>query len=169
MLRPLEDLRQVTDRAEQPEMDALWDALDTLLRNQFVQTADETGLRRFESVLGITPRSTADLEDRRFTVAAQFLERRPTTLRFLKRQLESLCGADGYTLTLDPAAYTLTVRLALAKKEQYRTVERLIAQVKPANILSELDLLYNRHSQFFGRTFSEMAAYTHSALRSEVQ
>ena len=48
-------------------------------------------------------------------------------------------------------------------------VEKLIAQIKPANIASELDLLYNRHSQFFGRTFGEMAAQTHHALRSEVQ
>ena len=169
VLQPILELRQIADTAEQPEFDALWQALETLLSNQFVETADESGIARFERVLGITPRAAAALSDRRFAGAAQVMERRPTTLRFLERQLEALCGADGYTLSLDPAARTLAVRLALSKKEQYRAVEKLIAQIKPANIASELDLLYNRHSQFFGRTFGEMAAQTHHALRSEVQ
>ena len=61
VLQPILELRQIADTAEQPEFDALWQALETLLSNQFVETADESGIARFERVLGITPRAAADL------------------------------------------------------------------------------------------------------------
>ena len=61
VLQPILELRQIADTAEQPEFDALWQALETLLSNQFVETADESGIARFERVLGITPRAARGL------------------------------------------------------------------------------------------------------------
>ena len=40
--------------AEQPEFENAWAAVDDLLNNQFIKTAGNLGLSRWEKILGIT-------------------------------------------------------------------------------------------------------------------
>ena len=56
--------------AEQPEFEAAWAAAEDLLSNQFIKTAGNLGLSRWEKILGITPKGTDTLDDRRFRVLA---------------------------------------------------------------------------------------------------
>lgn len=44
--------------AEQPEFENAWAAVDDLLNNQFIKTAGNLGLSRWEKILGITPKGT---------------------------------------------------------------------------------------------------------------
>ena len=52
--------------SEQPEIEKAWNTTDDLLDNQFIPTAGNMGLSRWEKILGITPKGTDSLEDRRF-------------------------------------------------------------------------------------------------------
>lgn len=66
--------------AEQPEFENAWAAVDDLLNNQFITTAGNLGLSRWEKILGITPKGTDTLDDRRFRVLTRLNEELPYTL-----------------------------------------------------------------------------------------
>ena len=51
---------------EQPEIDRLRDAADAVLDAQFISTAGETAIARYEKIFGITPMDTDTLDERRF-------------------------------------------------------------------------------------------------------
>ena len=70
--------------AEQPEVETAWAAADDLLANQFIKTAGNLGLSRWEKILGITPKGTDTLDDRRFRVLARMKEALPSTLPQLR-------------------------------------------------------------------------------------
>ena len=44
----------------------------------------------------------------------------------------------------------------------------MLNRVVPANMVIDLDLLYNQHSDFDGLTHEELSVYTHQQLRDEV-
>ena len=54
--------------AEDPEFRLVWEGTDYVLRNEFILTADEYGIFRFEKLLGIVPVKGEDLESRRMAV-----------------------------------------------------------------------------------------------------
>ena len=66
--------------AEQPEFENAWAAVDDLLNNQFIKTAGNLGLSRWEKILGISPKGTDTLDDRRFRVLTRLNEELPYTL-----------------------------------------------------------------------------------------
>ena len=83
--------------AEQPEFESAWDSSDDLLNNQFISTAGNLGLSRWEKILGITPKGTDTLEDRRFRILTRLNEELPYTLPQLRNILETLCGSGNYS------------------------------------------------------------------------
>lgn len=56
---------------EQPEIDRLRDAADAVLDAQFISTAGETAIARYEKIFKITPMDTDTLDERRFRVLAE--------------------------------------------------------------------------------------------------
>lgn len=46
----------------------VWDAAQAVFNNQFISTADEYGISRYEGILGLTPDEDDNLEDRRKAV-----------------------------------------------------------------------------------------------------
>mgnify|MGYP000337976609 CR=1 FL=1 len=81
---------------EQREFDRLNTAVDEVLDTQFVSTAGERGIARYEKIFGITPMDTDTLDERRFRVLAKI---QLPNCRFLSVVCVSsyrLCGEDGY-------------------------------------------------------------------------
>lgn len=153
---------------EQPEIDRLRDAADAVLDAQFISTAGETAIARYEKIFGITPMDTDTLAERRFKVLAKINAQLPFSVRRLRQQLETLCGADGYKLELDGDRYTLTVKVALTAKRNQQAVEELLADIVPANMVCTTSLLYNQHADLTRFTHAQLAALTHFAIREEV-
>lgn len=75
---------------EQPEIDRLRDAADAVLDAQFISTAGETAIARYERIFGITPMDTDTLAERRFKVLAKINAQLPFSVRRLRQQLETL-------------------------------------------------------------------------------
>lgn len=128
---------------EQPEIDRLRDAADAVLDAQFISTAGETAIARYEKIFGITPMDTDTLAECRFKVLAKINAQLPFSVRRLRQQLETLCGADGYKLELDGGKYALTVKVVLTAKRNQQAVEELLADIVPANMVCTTSLLYN--------------------------
>ena len=153
---------------EQPEIDRLRDAADAVLDAQFISTAGETAIARYEKIFGITPMDTDTLAERRFKVLAKINAQLPFSVRRLRQQLETLCGADGYKLELDGDRYTLTVKVALTAKRNQQAVEELLADIVPANMVCTTSLLYNQHADLTRFTHAQLALLTHFEIREEV-
>ncbi len=153
---------------EQPEIDRLHDAADAVLDAQFISTAGETAIARYEKIFGITPMDTDTLAERRFKVLAKINAQLPFSVRRLRQQLATLCGADGYKLEVSGGKYTLSVKVALTAKRNQQAVEELLADIVPANMVCTTSLLYNQHADLTRFTHAQLALLTHFEIREEV-
>ena len=153
---------------EQPEIDRLHDAADAVLDAQFISTAGETAIARYEKIFGITPMDTDTLAERRFKVLTRINTQLPFSVRRLRQQLATLCGEDGYKLEVSGGKYTLTVKVALTAKRNQQAVEELLADIVPANMVCTTSLLYNQHADLTRFTHAQLALLTHFEIREEV-
>ena len=82
VLRDVVEYRQLME-AEQPELAALWAAQDKVLADQYIVTATEYGISRWEAILGIYPKDTDGLEMRRARILSMLQLKLPYTKRWL--------------------------------------------------------------------------------------
>lgn len=167
VLRGLYEFRALCGAGDR-ELTMLRERLSGAVDDNFVHSLTESGCARWESMLGIKPKATDSLADRRFRILAAINQDSPYSFRGLLRQLETLCGAEGYSAELDSDNYRLTVKLALAAKGQFDEADKLLRRIVPANIVTELSLKYNQHGTLSALTHGQAAAYTHDDLRNEV-
>ena len=80
--------------AEKPEFGLIWEAADRMLRNEFIMSADEYGISRFEKILNILPSVSDSLENRRARVQNRWFNTAPYTIRTLALKLAELLGGD---------------------------------------------------------------------------
>lgn len=153
---------------EQPEIDRLHDAADAVLDAQFISTAGEYAISRYEKIFGVVPQDTDTLDERRFKVLTRINTQLPFSVRRLRQQLATLCGEDGYKLEVGGGKYTLTVKVALTAKRNQQAVEELLADIVPANMVCTTSLLYNKHADLTRFTHAQLALLTHFEIREEV-
>lgn len=153
---------------EQVVIDALWDAVAKVLEEQFIETAEENGLSRWEKMLGMIPKASEGYGERRFRILAMMSSQLPYTFRSLEDRLAFLCGKDGYGMELDYENYGLSVLVALEARSTFETVQKLLAKMIPANLTVTAGLKYNQHKFWTDWTHHKMSAHTHSQLRNEV-
>lgn len=93
----------ITLTAENPEFVLVWKAADRALSNEFIATADEYGIGRFEKILGIYPADTDTLEARRMRVQNKWFNAAPYTIRMLAAKMaELLGGVHFFSIWTDP-------------------------------------------------------------------
>jgi len=166
----LRDVReyQAIAAGGQPEIDQLWNETGTALDNQFVETATEYGIGRWESILGIVPKATLTLEERRFTILTRLAEQLPYTIRMLANMLTSLCGPGGFVIILDPGNYTISIKLSLTQANNFNDADLMLRRVCPANLAINLILQFNQWQSFQTYRWADMAAMTWYDVRNEV-
>lgn len=130
-------------KAEQPEIDLLWIAAEGVFADQFIQDATENGVSRWESMLGISPKGTDTLDERKFRILSKLNQELPYTMRKLEQVLTTLCGPDGYSIELNAVEYEIEVKLGLANHNNYGEVERTLKAMIPANLTQVVTLLFN--------------------------
>lgn len=166
-LRPYRELRAIA-AGQQVLFEGLWEALDRALDNQFIATADDYALKRWEQILGIYARGTETLDERRIRVLARLCEQLPFTLRTLRSQLEALCGAGGFTIELFSGNNALRVRAPLVFRHYQEDIRGLLERVVPSAIRIDFDLERNPHRKLGAFTHASLAQYTHENLENEV-
>lgn len=153
--------------AEQFVFEKGWTDAENVFDDQFIQNATENGVKRWENILGITPKGTYTLDERKFNVLARTNEQLPYTMKQLHSSLASLCGDDGYTLKLDADAYELTVKLALSNESNIEAVEALLYKMIPANIVNNVRM-FNTYFIVGGFTYEQLSKYTYKDVREEI-
>lgn len=167
LFQEIQEFQKIT-AAEQQEANALWSEFDAAHDDLSILTATEQGLAKLERPLGVQSKATATPEERRLVLLARYNEQLPFTRRVLEQQLRNLCGPGGYTLTINPAAKTADVLVALTAKANFDEVAALLERVLPCNMVIVLGLKYNQHETLARFTHARLAARTHNELRNEV-
>lgn len=161
------ELKSIMD-TEQVEIDRLWVETENALADQFILGATENGVKRWESMLGISPKDTDSLDERKFRLLTKMNQELPYTLRKLEQALTNLCGNNMFSVEVNAAEYHVEIRLGLVNQNNYQEIVDVLKKMIPANMTQWVQIMYNNHNVLSRFTHAEMIAYTHERLRSEV-
>lgn len=154
--------------ADEPELNLVWDRVENAFDDQFLYLMKETGIERWEKILEISPLGTDSIEDRRFRIISKLNVQLPYTYRMLDNYLKQMCGESGYEMDLDKERFLLTISLALGSKNQRTDIIKLIDEMVPCNIVTEITLMFNTYSQLKAKTHAQLHTRTHEDVRDEV-
>lgn len=161
------DIQEVY-RIESIEVQAIWDLLINIFKEQYIYTADDYGLFQWEKILELQPELTDSSDTRRFAILAALLGQRPYTMIKLRELLDTLCGEGNYKIIEDFNNYSIKFKISLGVKKQRDIVANMLKEIIPMNLIFDVDLLYNRHVDLSRFTHKELAEFTHFALNQEV-
>lgn len=166
-MRDFHEIKNIMS-SEQEEIDMLWKSSEDVLREQFITTASETGIKHWESALNIKPKATETLEERRFAILTKMNQELPYTLTKLKEKLTTICGAGNFEVDIQADKYHVEVKLGLANQNNYQQVVDLLTNMIPANMTQHVQIMFNTNSVWSNSTHSQLSKYTHKRLRNEV-
>ena len=128
----------VTLEAENPEFVLVWEAADRVLKNEYIETADEYGISRYENMLKIIPSKDDTIESRRLRVRARWTSSIPYTERMLIEKLAVLCGGNNFILTEKYDCYKIEIEVSLEMYGQIEELERMVGDMIPCNMVVEI-------------------------------
>ena len=137
-LRDYKELDETLE-AENPEFVLVWRAADRTLRNEFIETADEYGLARFERLMKILPAAEDSLESRRARIRSKWFSRIPYTLKVLITKLTALCGNTDFTIKKEYETYRIEIMTHLSLFGQVEELESIMKDMVPCNMVVVLE------------------------------
>ena len=160
----VKEIKEIIDSLQE-EFNIIGTNAEQSLNNMFILSTDEDGIARYEKITGIIPKGTDTLQDRQFNVLSKFQNKLPYTDEYLKNTISLLTNND-FEINIDNDNYEVTVKIGLSAQKQFDTINQLLKDVIPANMLISLNYLYNKYSKYEGLyTYGEMAEYTYKGLR----
>lgn len=121
--------------AEDPEFVLVWKAADRTLRNEFIATADEYGISRFEKILKILPSREDTLESRRSRVQSRWFTSLPYTWKMFLQKLVALCGENNFTVIKRFDCYQADLEVQLPMFGQVQELEGIVNMMFPCNMV----------------------------------
>lgn len=133
----ISDYRETSEtlKAENPEFRIIWDAAQRVLYNEFIMTADEYGISRYEKMLGIYPTKEDTLESRRAKVLIRWSASLPYTDRMLFEKLITICGVNNFVLTKQYDKYRIEIDVSLELFGQLEELEKVVEMMIPCNMV----------------------------------
>lgn len=122
-------------KAENPEFVLVWKASERILQNEFIETADEYGISRFEKILKILPSTEDTLESRRARVRIRWLNTIPYTLNALIAKLIVLCGGNNFTVIVRHRNYCVEIQTHLENFGKAEELDHIINEMIPCNMV----------------------------------
>ncbi len=154
--------------AEDPEFVLVWKAADRVLKNEFIATADEYGIGRFEKILHILPSRNDTLESRRSRVQSRWLTALPYTWRMFIQKLIALCGGNDFTITKQFDFYRIKLEVHLVLFGQVEELERIVENMLPCNIVVDSYNLLNSNPRTKIFMSGAIQQTTHFTINTEL-
>lgn len=125
----------VTLQAENPEFALVWNATERVLKNEFIETADEYGIARFENLLKILPNKEDTLESRRLRIQNRWFNVLPYTLKALIEKMILIFGESNFSIKKNYEEYQLEIITNFEQFGQVEELKQIIDTMIPCNIL----------------------------------
>ncbi len=139
VLQNVMELVAITD-AQQPEIEAAWDALKLVMNNQFIDTATEPGVKLWEQELSIVPLASDTLDDRKRRLKAAWTYGVVYTYNWLVNWLKTACGEN---ISL-PTINEYTIRVSLPVSVDYLHILDDMRRHIAANVLIDPLILLSK-------------------------
>lgn len=131
----LQNIREFQElaKAVNPEIIALKKAINKVLNEQFIQSAEDT-LQWREKEFNITASSDETIEFRRERLIERKSRKPPITLRSLRDRLNAYIGITTVKIELVPGEYAFAISIPAVDGYKFRDIQGLIEKLKPANM-----------------------------------
>jgi len=131
-LREFQKIAEIEDSLfEQLKQD-----IESVVNDQFIPTATEKGIARWEKMLKVVPSADDTLETRRFRVQSIWNDKLPYTYKRLLQYLSSV--SSNYNVTLNNDIYELFIKIVLAGYSQRDALADVLRQMIPANLVLKM-------------------------------
>ncbi len=123
--------------------------------NQWIETANRSGLLRRANMLGIQAEEeeTEALRERIFYL---WRSRSPYTYYSILEWLQESCGQTQVDMIVEPSHYRVTVKLEIPVQKMKEDLEKKLRGMIPANMLLYIGIQWNSHAK--------LNAYTHGSF-----
>lgn len=124
----------LTLTAENPEFVLVWKAADRALKNEFISTADEYGISRFEKILHILPSRDDTLEIRRARVQTKWFTTLPYTWKMFVQKVIGICGTDYPVSITRVESYLIKLEAGIELQWQIESLINVVEKMLPCNM-----------------------------------
>ena len=131
-------------------------AKDTVVNNQWILTAEKSGLLRLARMMGLYGAEMMETEFLRAEILFRWNSRSPYTLFHLQDWLDGCLGADSYTVKVQQEKYLMQLVLELWVKEKKEFLEKHLRKIIPANLMLEVGLNVNTYRKLQVMTHGQM-------------
>lgn len=147
------------------ELIQLYSELDNFKRNRFADTADEKGLKRLAEAVN-SDKLYLQSDDLRFLLMLTIADKRPYTINMIEKLMNMICKNNGYELFTDVQNGIFRVRLNLGNKNKFSILHSFLDKIVPANMVLDIDCLYNPYSMYKTAEYMDLSAFTYDDLKS---
>lgn len=166
-LSGMQEFREIC-ASEDIELQLIWDELAAAVTDMDLYSMSERQCAVWERFFGIRNVALQSLDDRRLTLRGYFSSQLPYTISKLRKTLDSMCGEDGYQLTITTGE-SVDIGIKLASKDALANVSLVVRQMIPAHLMLSIWLMYNRWTRFSQLTWGDAQQYTWETLHSDKQ
>ncbi len=129
---------QVLCNIESLQVNKMWQVLEVVFDNGFLESLTEYGCTRWETILRLNANPSDSLEARRKNIWIRLNENLPYTWRRLVLLMNEICGENGYHMELKHNDYFLDISIQLTEENLeshiVKQVMEMFERVLPANI-----------------------------------
>lgn len=122
-------------------------AKETVVNNQWILTAERSGLLRLAGMMGFPGAEGLETEPLREEILYRWNSRSPYTYFHLLDWLDGCCGEGEYRAELEREKYFLHLVLELRIKGKKDFLQRHLRKIIPANLMLKVDLNTNTHGK----------------------
>lgn len=142
------------------ELSKLYNEIKRIKENQYILTADQNGLRRFEKLVNIND-IDADLETRRKKVLARWQDEIPYTYKWLDAKLLKLLGMGRYEIILSANDYQIEIVINCPKSQEVQEVIYTLENYIPANLLKIVTKYNNFENNIYTANILKLTKYNY--------
>lgn len=151
------DLEQLYEAADN-QIEKLYADLDQLDEDVFIDNMSEKRVKRWENMLGLTPKETDTLQERRFAVHSRVVDKLPYSYRVILSDLKAL-DPDA-TLAIDYTNMKATVSVDISNQSMVGDIQDLLEKKLPLNMIYEVLLIYRPWSNIEDMTWGQVKTMT---------
>lgn len=161
VLKELYEFKLLSE-TEDNELLKIKESIDKSIKEMFIMTAEDEGLKRLEKILNLSASAEDDIDFRRF----QILTKLNGSNRDLIKKIKLIVG-DDFDISYYWREYRLSVKLPLRNKRYLDAVRNMLEDTVPVNVIVDAVLKYNTYGMVKGILYGDLKDRTYKQIREE--